>query len=81
MIALTSADITWAASTDNAVSGYNVYRTTISGSGYANVGTTSGLSFTGHTVKVGTTYYYAVTAVANGVEGPHSSEIQVNVSQ
>ena len=76
-----SAKINWAASSDSAVSGYNVYRTTTSGSGYANVGTTSGLSFSDNTVKVGTTYYYAVTAVANGVESPHSSEIQVNVSQ
>jgi hypothetical protein len=76
-----SANITWAASSDSAVSGYNVYRSTNSGSGYANVGTTSGLSLTDHTVKVGTTYYYVVTAVANGVESAHSSEIQVTVSQ
>jgi hypothetical protein len=32
-------------------------------------------------VKVGTTYYYVVTAVANGVESPNSSEIQVFVAQ
>jgi hypothetical protein len=76
-----STTINWAASVANGVSGYNVYRTTTSGSGYANVGTTSALSFTDHTVKVGTTYYYVVTAVANGVESPHSSEIQVFVAQ
>jgi fibronectin type 3 domain-containing protein len=48
---------------------------------YVNVGTTSALSFTDHTVVAGTTYYYVVTAVANGVESPESSEIQVTVSQ
>jgi hypothetical protein len=32
-------------------------------------------------VKIGTIYYYVVTAVANGVESPDSSEIQVTVSQ
>jgi hypothetical protein len=76
-----STTINWAASVANGVSGYNVYRTTTSGRGYANVGTTSALSFTDHTVKVGTTYYYVVTAVANGVESPNSSEIQVFVAQ
>jgi Polysaccharide lyase len=76
-----SANISWAASSDSAVSGYNVYRTTTSGSGYASVGTTSALSFSDNSVKVGTTYYYVVTAVANGVESPHSSEIQVYVNQ
>jgi Polysaccharide lyase len=76
-----STTITWAASAAGGVSGYNVYRSTTSGTGYANVGTTSALSFTDHTVKVGTTYFYVVTAVANGVESPSSSEIQVVVAQ
>jgi Polysaccharide lyase len=74
-----SATINWAASPDSTVSGYNIYRSTTSGTGYENVGTTSGLSFTDHTVKTGTAYYYVVTAVADGIESPSSSEIQVNV--
>ena len=76
-----SATIHWTASSDTAVNGYNIYRTTTSGTDYVNVGTTSALSFTDHTVVAGTTYYYVVTAVADGVESPESSEIQVTVSQ
>jgi hypothetical protein len=76
-----SATVSWTASSDTAVSGYNIYRTTTSGTGYVDVGTTSSLSFTDNTVKIGTTYYYVVTAVASGVESAKSSEIQVAVSQ
>ena len=76
-----SATIHWAASSATGVSGYRLYRTTTSGRGYVNVGTTSALSFTDSSVKIGSTYFYVVTAVANGVESPHSSEIEVTVNQ
>jgi hypothetical protein len=76
-----SATIHWAASSATGVSGYRLYRTTTSGRGYVNVGTTSALSFTDSSVKIGSTYFYVVTAVANGVESPHSSEIGVTVNQ
>jgi Polysaccharide lyase len=74
-----STTISWTAASNASVSRYHVYRSTTSGSGYENVGTTSGLSFTDHTVQTGTTYYYVVTAIADGIESPSSSEIQVNV--
>jgi hypothetical protein len=76
-----SAIIHWAGSTARSVSAYRVYRTTSSRTGYINVGTTSALSFADHSVKVGATYFYVVTAVANGVESAHSPEIEVVVGQ
>jgi len=59
------------------VSGYNVYRSITSGSGYAklNVSPVPGLNFTDTAVVSGTTYFYVVTAVAlNGTESPFSNQ-------
>jgi hypothetical protein len=49
---------------------HGVYRTTTSGTGYVTVGTTSALSFTDHTVKAGTTYYYVVTRWRTAFRAP-----------
>jgi len=67
--------LTWNASTST-VSGYNVYRSTVSGTGYAKISSLPGvLSFTDSTVLNGTTYYYVTTAVdAAGVESAYSNE-------
>ena len=57
--------------------GYNVYRSTISGSGYALLAAgsnVSGTSFTDTTANNGTTYYYVVTALNNGVESAQSGQ-------
>lgn len=58
------------------VSGYRVYRSTVSGSDFSPLtGVISNLSFSDNTVADGTTYYYVVTAVdAAGQESPHSNE-------
>lgn len=53
--------ITWSASAG--ATGYNVYRSTTSGTGYGQIGTSAGTSFTDTTAVNGTTYYYVVTAV------------------
>lgn len=71
-----SVTLNWAASTST-VSGYNVYRSTSSGSGYAklNSGLVSGVSYSDTTVQSGTTYYYVVTAVnASGQESGDSNQ-------
>jgi len=62
-----SVALTWTASTST-VSGYNIYRSTASGSGYtklnpAVVGTTS---YDDTSVQTGTTYYYVTTSVDSG---------------
>jgi len=71
-----SVSLSWTASTST-VSGYNVYRSLTSGSGYAkvNTGLVSSVNYTDATVANTTTYYYVTTAVdANGNESIDSSE-------
>jgi hypothetical protein len=71
--------LTWAASPSSEASGYNVYRSNVSGTGYAKINSTpiSGLSYTDATVVNGQTYYYVTTAVdSSGDESAFSSEIQ-----
>ncbi|MGA9885269.1 MAG: choice-of-anchor D domain-containing protein [Candidatus Acidiferrales bacterium] len=73
--------LSWTASTSSGVTGYYVYRGTQSGQ-YTKVDPSSqatGTQFTDTTVAAGTTYYYVVTAVADGVESPYSSPATVNV--
>jgi hypothetical protein len=72
-----SVALSWNASTST-VSGYNVYRSTTSGGGYAKVNASlvSALSYTDSVVQNGTTYYYVTTAVdALGNESTYSNEI------
>ena len=73
-----SVALTWNASSST-VSGYNVYRSTVSGSSYAKVGSTlvSGLTYTDGTGQSAQTYYYVTTAVdAGGNESAYSNEAQ-----
>jgi fibronectin type 3 domain-containing protein len=70
--------LNWNSSTSS-VSGYNVYRSTTSGSGYAKVNTSlvSGLTYSDSTVQSGTTYYYVTTSVdSSGTESNNSNEAQ-----
>jgi carboxypeptidase family protein len=71
-----SVALSWTASTST-VSGYNVYRTTISGTPYTLVNSSlvTALAYTDTTVQSGTTYYYVTTAVdASGVESVFSNQ-------
>jgi len=70
--------LTWIASTTLTVTGYNVYRSTVSGTGYAKINSSLILvplvSYTDTTVQNGTTYYYVATAVdASGSESAYST--------
>jgi fibronectin type 3 domain-containing protein len=59
------------------VTGYNVYRSTTSGSGYVKINSTlvSGLTLTDSNVTSGTTYYYVTTAVdSSGNESAFSNQ-------
>jgi len=59
------------------VSGYNIYRSTTNGSGYAkiNTGLVAGVTYNDTTVQSGTTYYYVVTAVdSTGTESSDSNQ-------
>ncbi|MGH9738128.1 MAG: beta strand repeat-containing protein [Candidatus Acidiferrales bacterium] len=73
--------LSWTASTSTGVTGYYVYRGTQSGQ-YTKVDPSSqatGTQFTDTTVAAGTTYYYVVTSVADGVESSYSSPTNVSV--
>jgi len=68
--------LTWDASPSN-VSGYNVYRSTVSGSSYTKINSSLVLAtdYTDSTVQSGTTYYYVTTAVdSSGIESVYSNE-------
>jgi len=71
-----TVSLSWTAST-SVVSGYNVYRSTTSGSGYAklNGSLVSAVIYTDSSVVNGTTYYYVTTAVdSTGAESVNSNE-------
>ena len=70
--------LSWNAS--NSATGYNVYRSATSGSGYARVnsGLDGALSYSDASVQNGQTYFYVTTAVdASGQESTYSSEVSV----
>ena len=72
-----SVALSWVASTST-VSGYNVYRSTVSGSGYSKLNTSlvSGTAYTDTSVQNGTTYYYVTTAVdSSGKESAYSNQV------
>lgn len=68
-------DLSWQPSPSPDVTSYKVYRSTQPGSSY-NLLTTVGntFSYTDSTVAPATTYYYVVTAIANGIESAFSNE-------
>ena len=71
-----AVSLSWQPSTSS-VTGYRVYRSTISGTNFsALTPTINDLSYTDSTVADGTTYYYVVTAVdADGNESPYSAQV------
>ncbi len=76
-----SVALSWNASASS-VSGYNVYRSTISGSSYTkiNASLVGALLYTDSTVLSGTTYYYVTTAVdSSGNESQYSNEVSAPI--
>jgi fibronectin type 3 domain-containing protein len=65
--------LTWNASTG--ATSYKIYRSTTSGSGYANIGSSATTNYTDYTVINGITYYYVVTAVNAYGESGYSNEV------
>jgi Abnormal spindle-like microcephaly-assoc'd, ASPM-SPD-2-Hydin/Immunoglobulin domain/Immunoglobulin I-set domain len=76
-----SVTLTWTAST-SAVSGYNVYRSTVSGGPYTKLNSSliAATTYTDSTVQASTTYFYVVTSVdSSNVESADSTEVSVTV--
>lgn len=76
-----SVALTWTASTST-VSGYNVYRSTVSGGPYTKVNSTVivATTYTDSTVQSGQTYFYVVTSVdGSGMESTYSPEVSVTI--
>jgi hypothetical protein len=73
--------LTWKASSSASVTGYKVYRSTVSGGYYGLVGSAAeSLSYADQTVDSGTTYYYVTTAVnAEGQESAYSNQVAIAV--
>jgi hypothetical protein len=77
-----SVALTWVASTTSTVTGYNVYRSTVSGTGYAKISTSlvASLNYTDTTVQNATTYYYVTTSVdSGGTESVFSNEVSAAI--
>jgi fibronectin type 3 domain-containing protein len=73
--------LNWGASTSS-VSGYNVYRSSVSGSAYSKVNSSlvGGVSFSDGNVQSGQTYYYVATSIdSNGIESVYSNEVSAIV--
>ena len=75
------ATLTWTAPDSGTPTGYNVYRSNVSGSGYVKIGTTgaSTLTYTDGGLPAGKTFFYVVSAVSGAQEGPVSNEVTAAV--
>jgi Abnormal spindle-like microcephaly-assoc'd, ASPM-SPD-2-Hydin/HYDIN/CFA65/VesB-like, Ig-like domain len=73
-----SVGLSWSPSTSSGVVGYNIYRSTVSGSSFSrlNSSPTTSTKYTDGNVVSDETYYYVVTAVnSSGAESVKSSQI------
>jgi hypothetical protein len=76
------ADINWNDNTETDLAGYNIYRSTTSGSGYTKLNDTMIVNseYLDNTTVAGTTYYYKVKAVdTSWNESNDSSEVSVAI--
>ena len=76
-----SVTLTWIASTST-VSGYNVYRSTVSGGPYTklNASPVAATTYVDSAVQAGSTYFYVVTSVdSSAVESADSTEVSATV--
>jgi hypothetical protein len=77
-----SVNLSWIASTSDGVTGYNVYRSTVSGGPYSPITSSpvAGTGFVDSTVSSEQTFFYVVTSVAGGnEESAYSSEVSATV--
>ena len=70
-----TAGLSWTASVSSGVTGYNIFRSTVSGGPYTKINFTliAGTSYTDATAVSGQFYCYVTTAYAPGDDYPESS--------
>jgi Carboxypeptidase regulatory-like domain len=76
-----SVALSWTASTST-VSGYNVYRSMVSGSGFTKLNSSlvASLSYSDASVQSGTIYFYVATAVdSGGDESANSNQVSASI--
>jgi len=72
--------LTWNASTDAKVTGYNVYRATSAGGTYAKLAEkVAAASYTDSTAASGSTYYYVVTSLTAANESYYSDPVSTAI--
>ncbi|MFD1638121.1 S8 family serine peptidase [Evansella tamaricis] len=72
----TGINLSWNASIAPDTNGYNIYRTTTSGSNYEMIGTTAHTEFTDNATEAGLEYFYVVTAFDySDNESDYSNEV------
>jgi hypothetical protein len=75
--------LSWAPSTSGSITGYNVYRGTVSGGPYSRInsgGLVAATVYDDVTVKSGTNYYYVVTTVDSaGAESRFCNQVKATV--
>ena len=79
---LTKPTLSWTATPDTYATGYQVWRSTTSGSGYVQVASVTPrttTTWTDTTVAPLTTYYYVVRAVAGSWTSAFTSQVQATV--
>jgi hypothetical protein len=71
--------LNWTASVSTGVTGYDIYRGTVSGGPYSLIGSATGTSyFDANAIVSGTTYYYVVTAQGSGsTQSGNSNQVSV----
>src|SRR5947199_300530 len=75
--------LSWTASAASNITGYNVYRATVSGGPYSRInsgGLVAASLYDDGTVKSGTSYFYAVTTVnSSGIESVFGNQVKAVV--
>jgi hypothetical protein len=72
-----SVKLNWQASSSTGVTGYKVYRSTISGGYYGLLASAAGLTYTDAAVQSGSLYYYVVSAITSaGQQSAYSNQVK-----
>ncbi len=81
-VAQHQVQLSWGASSSSGVTGYNVYRGSVSGGPYTKINSALivGTTYSDSSVQAGKTYFYVTTALnGSGTESAYSNEVQATV--